>query len=512
MERMDTGADADVVVLALAAGRLTVPVELRSRDESRQAWRLLAHVQVGYRGALPRLTADESSAFFAEMAALLERADDALARTPGVPLAQALGLPLPATPPEPARHQPPTTLCALPFRALDIDTQGHARPCCLFAEPLRDETGRPFSVREHGLTEIWQSAALAKLRQDMLDGKQVPACARCWQAEAVGAQSRREYYFLRRPELATADLSKTVRLEDLSLCPGNLCNLKCRTCGPASSSSVALEWRNLPETAAQLPIIQRARQEVPPIENWLLDNDVMRLSLQALSRQLQRVEFVGGEPSVIDAHFDLLRDWVAMGRAKEIELDYTLNGTRIPEAARELWPAFRRVNVRVSLDAVGARFEYLRYPAKWSTVSQNTLWFREIGANVHVVVNATLSAYNVLYLHELIAWAHAQELILGLSPVFDPPYFDPAILPDAAKRAVAATLMPLPLTGELRQNVEGLLLALDRRPASAADQALFFAQTHLIDAVRGQSFAQTFPELAAFLDWDDRLTRIPRPV
>ncbi len=510
---MDTGADADVVVLPLAAGRLTVPVELRRRDESRQAWRRLARVQVGYRGALPPLTAAESSAFFAEMAALAERADAALAQTPEVSLAQALGLPPPSASRQAVHRQsPPPTLCALPFRALDIDTQGHARPCCLFADPLLDDAGRPFSVREHGLAEIWQSASLAKVRQDLLDGTQIPACARCWQAEAVGAQSRREVYFHRRPELLAVDLSKTVRLEDLSLCPGNLCNLRCRTCSPASSSSVALEWRDLPDTAAQLPIVQRMRQQVLQTQNWLLDNDVMRPSLQALSGQLQRVEFVGGEPSVIDAHFDLLRDWVAMGRAKEIELDYTLNGTRIPEAARALWPAFRRVNVRVSLDAVGARFEYLRHPAKWSVVAQNVLQFREIGKNVHVVVNATLSAYNVLYLHELIAWAQAQALILGLSPVFVPPYFDPAILPDAAKQAVAATLAPLPLTGELRQNVEGLLLALDRQPASAADQELFFAHTHTIDAVRGQSFAQTFPELAAFLDWDDRLKRNARPV
>ena len=104
---MDTGADADVVVLPLAAGRLTVPVELRRRDESRQAWRRLARVQVGYRGALPPLTAAESSAFFAEMAALAERADAAWAQTPDVSLAQALGLPPPSASRQPVQRQPP---------------------------------------------------------------------------------------------------------------------------------------------------------------------------------------------------------------------------------------------------------------------------------------------------------------------------------------------------------------------------------------------------------------------
>ena len=110
----------------------------------------------------------------------------------------------------------------------------------------------------------------------------------------------------------------------------------------------------------------------------------------------------------------------------------------------ELWAAFRRVEVSVSLDAFGRRLEYLRYPASWERVEGTVMRYRELsrGAlpNLQLQVNATVGLTNFFDLPELLSWAEGHSLDLDLYPVSGRPFLDAQVMPRALKRSVRARI------------------------------------------------------------------------
>jgi MoaA/NifB/PqqE/SkfB family radical SAM enzyme len=81
-------------------------------------------------------------------------------------------------------------------------------------------------------------------------------------------------------------------------------------------------------------------------------------------------EFTGGEPFLIEEHFELLRFAVESGFAKNIEIHYNTNATVFPEEAIEIWKHFKTVEIAFSIDNVGKRFEYERYGADWEEANR----------------------------------------------------------------------------------------------------------------------------------------------
>jgi MoaA/NifB/PqqE/SkfB family radical SAM enzyme len=84
------------------------------------------------------------------------------------------------------------------------------------------------------------------------------------------------------------------------------------------------------------------------------------------------------------------------------------NGTVLPRQSF-LDHSRRLQNIRYvfSIDGVGKRFEYLRWPACWDQVVENVLWlFNNAPDNVEFGLNITISQLNRLYQDEIVNWAN----------------------------------------------------------------------------------------------------------
>jgi MoaA/NifB/PqqE/SkfB family radical SAM enzyme len=151
---------------------------------------------------------------------------------------------------------------------------------------------------------------------------------------------------------------------DLKL--GNICNLKCRICGSWSSS----KWAK--EEIDYVPGIDRKTHLAYKYLKdgaWPRESEVFWDNLKTLLPNIKYFEFTGGEPFLIEQHFELLRYAVEQGYSKNIEIHYNTNGTVFPEQA-ELWNNFKHVEIAFSIDNVGARFEYERYGADWKSAGK----------------------------------------------------------------------------------------------------------------------------------------------
>jgi hypothetical protein len=84
----------------------------------------------------------------------------------------------------------------------------------------------------------------------------------------------------------------------------------------------------------------------------------------------------------------------------DVKLIYNTNFSRLSlkdDNVLDLWPLFKNVSVGASLDAMGARAEYIRKGTRWDQIERNREKMIETCPNTDFYVSATVSLYNVLH-------------------------------------------------------------------------------------------------------------------
>jgi hypothetical protein len=214
------------------------------------------------------------------------------------------------------------------------------------------------------------------------------------------------------------------------------------------------------------------------------------------------LEFTGGEPFMIQEHFDLLQTLVEKGVAHQVEIHYNTNGTQWPKHAEAIWSHFRHVEIAFSIDDVGSRFEYQRTNAGWEEVQANLAKFVDMRArcpNISLQVCSTVNVFNVLYLETLAEWIDQQSFdFVYWNMLHDGPQFCIANLPESAKDLVEQRLRSAQFSSAHQQEIENIINFMRGRTGTdGADLKHSIAQ---LDQRRNQSLRAVAPELADALN------------
>ena len=339
---------------------------------------------------------------------------------------------------------PHDKFCILPWVSLETSPIGTVRPCCLAEEEIIDNDGNKFDLNTANFVNIQNSQYMQNLRQEFLDAKQPNACRKCWREERAGRTSKRMHTLDRLKHMLpdqtwTAD-AKPLMFLDLKL--GNICNLKCRICGSWSSSTFAVE-----ELAVLPPGEDKKNNHHYTMLKqgaWPRENPSFWKEIDQVVDQIRYIEFTGGEPFMIQEHFDMLQGLVDRGIAHNIEIHYNTNGTQYPEDADAIWKHFKLVEIAFSIDDVGKRFEYQRTNAVWAEVCRNIGWFRTLRehySNIRLQVCSTVNVFNVLYLEELAQWIDQQTFdFVYWNIMHEAYYFSISTLPETAKQIIKQKL------------------------------------------------------------------------
>jgi len=239
---------------------------------------------------------------------------------------------------------------------------------------------------------VWKNKEFAQLREINKQNIWDPGCSNCQRLESSNNTSFRTGMNEGLQIFGQTNLIGPSRIDlifDIS------CNLACRSCGPGSSTY----WRqHLKENKLWNDTVSSPRNRSQVI-------DV--LSKLDLSN-LKQLVFCGGE-TLLGQEYWHVASWLAdnVPNAKQqLTLCFQTNGTQ-PIHSRNftIIEKFHLVKLHVSLDGVGNRFEYLRWPAQWNQVTDNILNLREtLPGNVMFVVEETVSIFNLLYQQELKTW------------------------------------------------------------------------------------------------------------
>lgn len=297
--------------------------------------------------------------------------------------------------------------------AITIGPGGNVRPCCVW----QDQPGEP-SMRYWDDWESRHTAWGKLMEQDWL-----PQCRACKNYEDQGQGSYRTS--LNRLLAGTQGIAYW----DLKI--NNTCNLACRMCDSWSSS----KWEQYADTPGIFKMYK-----IPQDNRW------HRESLNILAEMVDAkvVKFTGGEPMLIPQVRRIVQTLVDEDIAPAIELTLVTNGMQDFTSWLPLFEKFKHVQITVSVDAIGKRYEYIRPHASWDQVQSNVLYLSNNRTNNMTIVIACLRmVLNQNHMHEVEDWAKLNDFDFRPDQILDPEWLKPDVMSDPELRSEFITQMEI---------------------------------------------------------------------
>ena len=371
--------------------------------------------------------------------------------------------------------------CFAPWTNIDISPMGDIAPCCKF---ITQSYNQKFNIDLHTVDYYTNSAFLQSIKQEFVQGTWPVGCSRCRIEEENQIKSKRQLDFERWNEhYANYNLGQG-QFITASVAFGNTCNLTCITCSPYSSS----RWRHEYQTIY-----------LKDVKNFhFYKHNFVQDFVQSAPR-LIHIDIPGGEPflSGVAEQKALLQHYIDTDQAHRITLHYTTNVTVWPDSEWwKLWSHFQEIDMQLSIDGVGNRYNYIRYPADWNQIQPNIQRYLECQKlqNFRLSVSHTVSAYNIYYLDEFFSWCYNQGLPTPwLGRVHNPVHMTPTVWCGSARQAIADRL-------RTSQYAEVQTWAAMIENTDHSEHLADFKRYLLEhDQYREQNFLQVFPEMAKYI-------------
>jgi len=398
-----------------------------------------------------------------------------------------------------------SNICILPWISIETTPLGQMRVCCLANDNIKDAHGNDLLIENTNLSTAFNSDYMINLRKAFINGEKPKVCNRCWSEEESNRTSKRQNSWYRLNQLVqhidfTNPHNGDLIFLDLKL--GNICNLKCRICGSFSSSKWAQEEIEINKNY-QTEFHRTAHEHLKQGQ-WPRKVTAFWKDLDTILPHIRYLEFTGGEPFLISEHFDFLQAAVDGGYAQNIEIHYNTNGTQFPQHATEIWKHFKIVEIALSIDDMGPRFEYQRYGAKWETVIDNLYKFRNLrdnNNNIKLQLCLTVNALNFYYIDEILRWVPDQIFnYYYLNVVHDPPNFCVKNLNDSAKTLITNKLSQVDIPQVFADEIKNLIEFMNSGTSSDGKELVRVLKDS--DAQRNQKFSDYHPEIAEAIGYE----------
>jgi MoaA/NifB/PqqE/SkfB family radical SAM enzyme len=300
-----------------------------------------------------------------------------------------------------------------PFTGLATREDGAVKACCR-SHPVG-------FIQDNTLEGIWNNDTMRRIRQQVLNNERPPECAPCFNLEDAGVESLRQRHIagvipearitLYPNAVSTMrnDYSMPFEIPTIEIKMNNLCNLKCRMCNPMDSTSWN-DWHEVEEHYKKednflvQKIVDLNLKNKPFLDSFV-DTPNWWESFEKLLPYFRRVEFAGGEPLMDPTHYKILDMLAPYGN--NIEIKYATNLTMLGKNNRtvwQYWPKFKSVAVNVSIDGIGASYEYVRGNASWAELVNNIKQIQTIPNISRIVGAVAVQVSNAMVLDKMIEY------------------------------------------------------------------------------------------------------------
>lgn len=282
----------------------------------------------------------------------------------------------------------------MPYGDIRLCSIGNNSDKALDFGTCRDDNGNLMNILTHSIKDIMNSDKHCGVRAiNLMDNEAwSPQCSCCENREQITNfdrshpnKSRRIYLMQVDNEINETNFADHASPEgkvdlyprSLDIRFGNLCNQKCIMCDPDHSSLWYSDWSEWTQKTAfnngrpiQLVKDNHNKWIQPESMQWY-DDPRWGPKLDEMAPHLKHIYVTGGEPMVVPAHDIMLDRLIELGYAKNIILEYDTNCSVVNDKIAARWINFKRVDIRGSMDATGAKYDLIRSGGNWDKFVTN---------------------------------------------------------------------------------------------------------------------------------------------
>lgn len=309
--------------------------------------------------------------------------------------------------------------CSVPWTTFELYTNGDIKTCSYGKTILGN-------INEKSIEEILKDDKILQIKKDMLNDVSNNNCVKCQNRNIE--EEKFEYlkghynHLVKNEDIDYTDIENfDMRFIDLHW--SNICNLRCVMCNPKQSSLIAKD----------LDVV------VPKIH----DNNIQSVINMVVKNQnkLKEIYLSGGEPFFIPHNLNLLD--LLDNKNVPLRINTNMNWGQNNKLYK-LLKTFANVQLTVSADALGDKFEYIRNGGSWKTFIQNIEMIKK-ETNFRLRLNTIFSVINAQDVDKLIQYFYNTLKItdITINVLYNPKEIDSRNYPESKKVKIINKLKKL---------------------------------------------------------------------
>ncbi len=265
----------------------------------------------------------------------------------------------------------PENLCMAPWTHTYLSPQTERRLCCASREPAQnfkqyiDTEEGTNEYKPQTLEQYWNSERIRRVRMQMLANEVPPECEVC-DKKLLNQDVYRDYFnhlFAHKWEdvVLNTDWDGYTTMQPISWDYrfSNLCNFKCRMCGPMLSSAWETEARK--QNKIEPWMEKSVKKQIQKFQQDIVEQE---FATAVEEHRIEEVYWVGGEPLMYEQHWQYMQRIIELGDGPGLYARYNTNLSRIDYKGVNLYTdilsKIRDWQICASIDGTGAVGEYIR--------------------------------------------------------------------------------------------------------------------------------------------------------
>ena len=315
------------------------------------------------------------------------------------------------------KHFKNKSLCPLPFAGLYIEPSGDVKCCSISKQTLGN-------IHTTSIEDLVNGETVKNIRREMLEKKFPSNCNECYEKEKnfksinFNQISNRLYHIgkLGTSPVKLYEDENNFELQQLDVRWRNTCNGACVYCGPELSSRWAVEL-----------------------------NDTKRMTKQALSDSIEYVYdhigtvktlyLCGGEPMMMKENVKLVK--IIADTRPELDIRINTNLSNLDNPVYETIKDLPNIHWILSAEASEHRFEYIRYPLRWTTFIKNLQKIQKLPHKISINMSWNiLNAFGIFEFIDLMIQNGLHQNSFVVNPVLEPKYYNVLNLPQDVIKSI----------------------------------------------------------------------------
>ena len=408
--------------------------------------------------------------------------------------------------------------CVLPWVHFHSWPNGKVMPCCIA------DSDKPVAQinKDESIIEMMNSEDFKRIRKNMMNDQPSEECKRCYDLELLGTWTMRQSHNRRRGFEYLDLISNTnedgslneFKMKYMDIRFSNLCNMKCRSCGPGCSSQWAEEYVNKKWGFDQLEKFFGMKTIIVNSN----EDQIFMTKLKPYLKDVTEVYFAGGEVIITPEHYECLEYWIDNNLTDQVELNYTTNFSVLKYKNKDLiklWKKFKHIKIYASLDASGPQAELIRKGTDWDRIEKNIIKLKKEVPHADFQITPTISIWNIFtfadFFDEMVekgyvdpdpaAWVsgHRFNLLTG------PWYANIMILPDHIKSRLvqkyADAANKYSNNEHLKNAFKMIVYTLTTGAPNKGGIQEFIKYNDEVDSMRNENLLKIIPELQEVYEW-----------